>query len=114
MAQREFHDWESILIKKLLSNIDDNVKLLSQFNAAKAENLNPDGSIVSIKFPGQSANSSGQEVLSEGVIFDSDNKRVEIILFVNSNDELFELELVKYEDDDISYPLKLNTLELLK
>ncbi len=80
-------------------------QIIADLAHATAEPLNDDSSIVRFEIAGyQRAPSIGRHVSVDGVAKDGDGAHLNVILFTDQNDRLYELEIVRFENGKIVGP----------
>ncbi len=96
-----------MLVSRMVEKLPDNqrAQIMSDLTRAAAEPLNDDESIVRFDIAGyQHPSSIGRNVIVEGMAKDGDGADLEIILFTDHNDHLYELEIVRFEDGGLVGP----------
>lgn len=85
---------------------DNQRQLLADLELATAYPALPDNSIIKFSIAGYDRPSyDGQHSFGvEGELLDRDGTRVGVILFVDQNDRLLELELIRWGDGDLINP----------
>lgn len=107
---------ERELINRIAERLDEKQRrqLLDDAEAATAEAVNADSSIVRFHLKGyERPPYRGQHTVPvEGVVEDADGAPISVLLHQDENDRLYELEFVRYDDGDLIAP-KWDTLRLI-
>ena len=105
---RPITDLERTLIARMIERLptDQQASLMNDLALATAEPLNDDDSIIELMIEGyQRPRLSGRNVLPvDGIVKDADGAHIELILFSDENDRLFEFEIVRYGDGSVIGP----------
>lgn len=99
---------EIAFITGVAHRLDDEacVRLMSDLTSAKAEATLPDGAMVRFHLAGyQRAPYIGQRLYPvEGLLEDADGSQIDLLLFADPADRLFELEYVRWWGGELQNP----------
>ncbi|MGA7780608.1 MAG: hypothetical protein WCA85_23305 [Paraburkholderia sp.] len=105
---RNLSDHERSFITAIANRIDPGVgdRLLSDMEVARARPTLADGSIIRFELDGYDHPTRGGQDLFpvEGSMLDQDGSKVDVLLFNDSNDRLYELEFVRWDLGDLICP----------
>lgn len=107
MMKRAITPAEHMVVSRMVEKVPDQQRsqLLADLKNATAEPVNPDGSIVRFEIAGyERAPSIGRHTSVDGVAKDGDGAHLNVILFTDLNDRLYELEIVRFEAGPIVGP----------
>ena len=105
--KRPLTETENMLVVRMAAKLPDRqrVQIIADLEHATAEPLNDDSSIVRFEIVGyQRAPSIGRHTSVDGVAKDGDGAHLNVILFTDQNDRLYELEIVRFENGAIVGP----------
>lgn len=105
--KRSLTETENMLVTRMAGKLPDRqrAQIIADLARATAEPLNDDSSIVRFEIDGyQRVPSIGRHTSVDGVAKDGDGAQLNVILFTDQNDRLYELEIVRFESGAIVGP----------
>ncbi|MEZ0606116.1 hypothetical protein ACAX43_28915 [Paraburkholderia sp. IW21] len=105
---RNVTEHERAFIAEVARNLapDEGTRLLSDLAIAQAQPTLPDESIIRFHLEGYSRPATGGQELYpfEGVMSDLDGTNLDVLLFTDAANRLYEMELVRWEGGDLLGP----------
>lgn len=107
MMKRPLTEIEKTVISRMAGRLSDNqrTQIISDLVNSTVKPKNYDGSIIEFEISGyQRPSFVGAHKLIEGTLKDADGAHLTVILFADPNGRLYEFEIVRYADGEISGP----------
>lgn len=80
-------------------------QIITDLSCASVEPLNESGSIIRFEIENyRRVPNMGRRAIVDAVAKDSDGAHLNVILFSDENDRLYELEIIRFEDGDVIAP----------
>jgi hypothetical protein len=105
--KRSLTETEKMVISRMAETLPDSKRsqIVADLARASAEPMNDDGTIIRFEIPEyQRPPQTGGRVTVDGKVKDRDGAHLDVILFTDENDRLYELEVVRYEVGKVMEP----------